>query len=726
MGIQRSRWLVAVVCIGLSVQVFGASAKLEQALPADTLAIVSFPDLGASAGRFQDTALGKIWREPEVQEFFGPLLEKLRQKAAEAQGGPAAQAMGLLDVKFGQIALALLPPDPQSPMPVPRGVLVVEAREGIQQIEALVGLAEGVLQAKLGLQPMPALVHQGVQIDVVGNPFFSLCTAVDGQRLLVTTSQALMTEVIDGLRQPRAGSLAASPAMALLRDRLHAEPEAFLLINVEAVLNHYEPLLMQKMPPDAAQALDALGLRGLTSVAVGVAFDGAGVREVVSIRAPGERRGLLAFLDQPVGEKTLISRVPRDAMAFSASRLNLSEQYAHLMALVRDVDADTHDQFVAQIGAFENQYALSIQDDVVDAIGNEMVLYYRFPTELILLFKVRKPASISKVLDMGLGLAASASPPRWRGRDAGPCVVTFQGHDVHYAPVRVEDVVLWPAYAIMDDVCVVALAPQTVKSVIGRAGSGPSILDSSEYRAALGKVSGQHVSVDYSDPRAVVEVAYAVASYGLQWASNQPDFQDAIEFGLDLGRLPRKEAIVQHLFPSVSCYTVDNEGFVLESYSGFPGSSLLVSGSLGLSMALPRLMVAREQARRTVSMSRLKQMGIAVHVYAADNDGKLPPKGKEAESLAQGYLPDREQYYHPSRKQAPVEGFPDNIDYQFSQTLPERIEQIQEPSQTPLAWERRSFSKRGRRCVVFLDGHVETVGRGRFRQFMREGQQGEQ
>ena len=41
-------------------------------------------------------------------------------------------------------------------------------------------------------------------------------------------------------------------------------------------------------------------------------------------------------------------------------------------------------------------------------------------------------------------------------------------------------------------------------------------------------------------------------------------------------------------------------------------------------MLLPALAAAREKGRRTVCLSNLRQLGIAIHGYAYDNDGNIP------------------------------------------------------------------------------------------------------
>lgn len=735
MQTRSLRRMLAIACVlsaSVAAQAPQGQTRLEQALPEDTLALISLTDLKASAGRFQETALGRIWREPEVQQFLEPIVAKVRErleqaKAAGAQAdGAVGLASSLLDVVPGQIAIAALPPQPGQQPPIPGVVVLVEAHEGIDKIQAILALGIGALQAKAGLAPGEPFTHQGVEVNVLANPLVSVCHAIDGQRLIVTTSPGAMKQVLDGLRTPPAASLASGPVLATLGKKLGATREGTVLINLEAVLKHYEPMLMAMAPPEALQIIDALGVKEIRSLAFGMAFDGPGIREVFCIRAPEERRGITAMLDMPVGAKELLKKVPADAIACTATKLDLATQYSTILGLIRDVKPDAYDQAMTQLGALEQQLGFSIKDDVVDALGDELVLYYRFPTELAILAKAAKPDALRKVLDVGLTAAAAASPPRWRQEQAGGESLTFMDHEVHYAPIRAEDIVIWPAYAIVKDVCVVALAPQTVKSVIARLESagGASIVDAAKYRDAVAKVSSEHVSIDYVDATAAVEAAYSVASIALQWGSNSRDLRKAQEeMGVDWGKLPSKEAIARHLFPWVSCYTVDADGFWMESYAPMFGGSSFASAGIMSGMLLPAIARSREKARQVASMSNLKQIGLAMHMYANDHDDHLPPREQFVQSL-DPYIGDNKRvFYHPRNKNPALGMFPDNIDYVFSKTIPARIGDIQNPAKTPVAWEKRSFNKRGTRGVLFADGHVETLSRGRFRALMRKRQQ---
>ena len=51
--------------------------------------------------------------------------------------------------------------------------------------------------------------------------------------------------------------------------------------------------------------------------------------------------------------------------------------------------------------------------------------------------------------------------------------------------------------------------------------------------------------------------------------------------------------------------------------------------SILAAMLLPALSRAREMARRVTCASNMKQLLLAIHMYADDNDGWLPPQGMQ-------------------------------------------------------------------------------------------------
>jgi prepilin-type N-terminal cleavage/methylation domain-containing protein/prepilin-type processing-associated H-X9-DG protein len=64
---------------------------------------------------------------------------------------------------------------------------------------------------------------------------------------------------------------------------------------------------------------------------------------------------------------------------------------------------------------------------------------------------------------------------------------------------------------------------------------------------------------------------------------------------------------------------------------------------------------AREKARQTVCQSNLKQMGLALSLYARDHAGHFPPRQDDLTPLLERYLPDERVLQCPSARQ-PVPG----------------------------------------------------------------------
>ena len=73
-------------------------------------------------------------------------------------------------------------------------------------------------------------------------------------------------------------------------------------------------------------------------------------------------------------------------------------------------------------------------------------------------------------------------------------------------------------------------------------------------------------------------------------------------------------------------------------------------------LLVPGVMRTREQARRTACMNNLRQIGIALHLYASDSKEKFPDVGQSSASnfevlRAGGYLDDYDVFICPSDRE---------------------------------------------------------------------------
>lgn len=112
---------------------------------------------------------------------------------------------------------------------------------------------------------------------------------------------------------------------------------------------------------------------------------------------------------------------------------------------------------------------------------------------------------------------------------------------------------------------------------------------------------------------------------------------------------------------------------------------------------------AKYKAQQTACMSNLKQIGVALRVYAVDNDNRLPPADSWRQAL-KPYLEAEDLYICPSsRKQ-----------YVFNEALgSQNIEAISNPMEVPMAWdapkEDRTGPHMGEFNVSWVDGHVSAI-----------------
>ncbi len=88
----------------------------------------------------------------------------------------------------------------------------------------------------------------------------------------------------------------------------------------------------------------------------------------------------------------------------------------------------------------------------------------------------------------------------------------------------------------------------------------------------------------------------------------------------------------------LSVLRVTPEGVVLESHSSGDAMGaaplLLVGGAgIGASMLLPALARAKAKANAIKSLNNAKQLGLGLHGYATDNDGRLPPANQWCDAV---------------------------------------------------------------------------------------------
>ncbi len=166
---------------------------------------------------------------------------------------------------------------------------------------------------------------------------------------------------------------------------------------------------------------------------------------------------------------------------------------------------------------------------------------------------------------------------------------------------------------------------------------------------------------------------------------------------------PSAEGIGKHLFPSIRVTRRVEGGIYSEGFSPLgistgqdPAWWALVSAPF-CATTFPAFVVARGSARSATSMSNLRQVGLACHMYADDNDEVFPKK--DLNSLTPTYVDNKKVFVCPHYRKHSENG----IDYAYVSGM-----RATDPGTRILAYEVQPNSRR-RVNVLFCDAHVESM-----------------
>ncbi|MBM4044253.1 MAG: DUF3352 domain-containing protein, partial [Planctomycetes bacterium] len=578
--------LLLAACVGLSgaptptalAQAAG-EVPMEQLLPSDALLVLSAPNLSASKERFKGTALSKIWNEPEVQQFLQGPLAKLREAIeklkTQAQAEPGINLDEVKALFTGQLTFALLDirfEDKRRGIPEAAFVAGISDPAKFRQILALI---EAKAKEKAAAQGKP-LREEKLQIAGVDVTAFApergiaLCYGITRNMFIATVGKAAMEKMLTGATGGHGKPLAKEASFARMVSKLgESKPEALLFVNVAALLDKLEP----QIPDQPKQVIYELGLRGLEGAGGALAFEGRGVRSVLYVHAPHERRGLTKLMSSEPVDKNLLKIIPQTATSGSITRFEL----AGIWTLVEDIAASVGDQqyrtfqqFVAQA---EAGLQMKIKDDLCASLGDEIIAYSALPTtpsplamigDVAILLSVRDRDKAQMCADKVLREVARLAGQQIRGKMPPPPPggqggqpqpqgpqwnqQEFGGYNISYVTFPGLPLPIFPSYVVTEKYLILSLSPQTVKNVLTQLKTpGPDVTANPDFKDVTGRIPQTYSALSYTDMKRSFETMYPMAQMFL------PMIMTQVQLPIDVAKLPQVQTISQHLFGSANC-----------------------------------------------------------------------------------------------------------------------------------------------------------------------------
>jgi len=602
-------------------------------LPEDTLVYVSIRNPSGSSA-FEQSALGKIAREPEMKAF----LEDVRRECARLLTVHGRELP--LDAKFieevlsDELTLAFSGMQMGAEGAPEPGLVITcnfrsppaEAEEMLQK--ALLRLSEGAMQ-----DAQPAFEHRGTAVKLMPARQGGLFYAFLGQRLLITLGPSAMRGVLDRAAGEGA-SLADSARFKKVMGRVGGTGGTLgLYANTEAMLAMFGPML----DPEARTMLHVLGLDRVQAVGLSSRFAHGGMRDSIYLYAPGERGGILPPAGQPVHASTLLRMVPKEAQVMSLFRLDTEAMYQGFMGAFAQADPRAFQEITDGIHEAEARLGFRIQQDLLASLGTEY-LFFQSPYETVLMVEVKDSDGFESCIGSLVELA---------GGDISLERMDYEGGSIRFLRITGWPVPFSPSYTFLrtehGQFAVIGLYPQTLKGFMRRLKRGEgSILDSEDFKRVAGKFLAEGHSIGYQDIGDGLTDLYSLLNVGATALNGVEEVSIRPEL------LPPPGAMRPHMFGLGSGSINDEEGILSEAFSplGASGGLLAMVGgyrrlyelggpgaatpAIMAGMLVPSLVRARGAARRVGCMSQLRQIGLGIVFYVADED-KMP------ESLADLY-----------------------------------------------------------------------------------------
>jgi prepilin-type processing-associated H-X9-DG protein len=390
--------------------------------------------------------------------------------------------------------------------------------------------------------------------------------------------------------------------------------------------------------------------------------------------------------------------------------LDLGGAYDTVLGAIKTALGEDFAEVEQGIAAVETQLKFKIRQGLLESLNGELVVYSlpsgvstASPMGGFVLVAGLNDAKLFEETLTAVGEFAAA-------QSKGMIQVSSQeqgGRTVHtWAVMPLAMAQVMPTWTVVGKRAVIASSPAICTVAVGQLDSGTKSIRSTEgFRTATAELPSNLISLRYTDTKLQFTQLMTVLQQLWPMATM---FAAKAELKLPM-ILPNLSHIAQDMKPSCQYSWFDDRG-LRSRYRG-PGFEPSLGGvagaAFGMGIAMPALVRTRNQARSVASMAHLKQIGVALIMYADENDGRLPDSIEQT----QKYFGDSKILDSPQK--------PKEFDGPSYIYVKGHSTKVKAAYRSVIAYENPEYL-RDKITVLFLDGHVETMTRDSFLEVMEE------
>ena len=402
--------LLALV-LGLALPTLAAVPPAEQLLPADTLAVLSAPDVSKNVAACKDSPAVRLWNDPAMRPFRDKLMAKLTKEAIE----PLERQLGIKLADYsalaqGQFTIALTQNGWQGTKdPLPALLLLLDTRDQSDQLKKTLAEVRKKLtdaNKKFRTDTIRDVEFTTIALDATNatSDLPQISFGQSGSLLLVGTNPKALEQVLARLAGGGAGSL-ADQADFQADQPVIREALSYGWINVTPAVTVGAKLAAQ-IPTGGAEGpkpdkiIAALGLTGVKTLAFGARQGPDGATVDMSMAVPADqRKGIFKLIATEPKDASVPAFVPASATQFSRWRLDGQKLWAALAATVNDITPGTFQNMIVatlESAAKQKDPNFDLQKNVIANLGDDVVSYKQAPRGTTL-EELGSPPSISLI-----------------------------------------------------------------------------------------------------------------------------------------------------------------------------------------------------------------------------------------------------------------------------------------------------------------------------------------